>query len=141
MGSYHFYHVADDPLKQAIHFLTILDIKGKTDISPIVDIEYASIPEGNQKSVEQIQNEVLTFLNHVELKYNRIPMIYTSTAFGNRFLNNKQFSRYPLWIAEYTTAKAPELPIAWQETGYKIWQKRDNYFVDSQLTDLDVFLV
>jgi GH25 family lysozyme M1 (1,4-beta-N-acetylmuramidase) len=138
LGAYHFYHTSQDPLKQAEHFLTTLHTKGQPDISPIVDIEQASLakPVAN---TEQLQKDLLVFLKQVELKCKRIPIIYTGVAFADEFLRNEALSRYPLWLAEYTQATAPRIPYTWKQSGYKIWQKRDNYFVDSHTTDLDVF--
>jgi len=44
-----------------------------------------------------------------------------------------------LWLAQYTKKSKPTLPKTWQEKGYKIWQKSDNYFIDSRNTDFDLF--
>ncbi|MCE3227016.1 MAG: hypothetical protein K0S32_1567 [Bacteroidetes bacterium] len=139
LGAYHFYHTNEDPLKQVEHFWSTISSQGLTDMAPIVDIEQASLPENTNINPSTIQNNLLIFLKNLEQKCKRIPMIYTGAAFANQYLNNNQLARYPLWLAEYTNAPSPQIPKTWAANGYKIWQKRDNYFVDTHTTDLDVF--
>jgi len=139
LGAYHFYLTNDDPLKQAEHFWTTISAQGKTDIAPIVDIEQQSLPLNGKVDIANLQNNLLLFLNYIEKKCNRIPMIYTGEAFANQYILNETLSKYPLWLAEYTKASKPKVPSIWKEKGYKIWQKRDNYFIDTHPTDFDVF--
>jgi lysozyme len=138
-GTYHFYHVNQDPLIQANHFLSVLATKEVPDIAPIVDIEQASVPINNIKTNTQIQTDLLTFLKQIELKTKRTPIIYTDLAFADEYLLNPSLSNYPIWLAEYTNQTTPKIPITWAARGFMIWQKRDNYFVDSHATDFDVF--
>ena len=137
-GVYHFYLTEKDPLAQAQHFWKTIK-EGNPDINPIVDIEQASVPKGSKTAPLEIQQQLLAFLTHLEKLCNRTPMIYTNTAFADEFLLNESFNRYPLWLSEYTNSSKPKVPKTWQKKGYKIWQKRDNYFVHSHTTDFDVF--
>jgi len=139
LGAYHFYLTSSDPIVQANHFWSTINSQGKTDIAPIVDIEYESLGEKGKKEVSAIQNNLLDFLEHLERESNRIPIIYTDSPFADQYLINDLFSRYPLWLAQYTKKSKPTLPKTWQEKGYKIWQKSDNYFIDSRNTDFDLF--
>ncbi len=139
LGAYHFYHVDDDPIKQAEHFMATLNAKGKTDITPIVDIEQASLTPHKKIDIVSLQKKFFMFLNHLQQKCNRIPMIYTDTEFADTYLANNSFNKYPLWLAQYTNAAKPKLPITWKQKGFKIWQKRDNYFIDTRTYDFDVF--
>lgn len=138
-GVYHFYVINDDPVKQAAHFWNTIHDQGATDITPIVDIEQASIPKGAKANPSAIQRDFLTFLNELENKCGRTPMIYTDPSFGDEFLQNEQFKKYPLWIADYTSSNKPRVPLAWEKTGFTIWQKRDNYTIKTHSTDFDVF--
>lgn len=139
LGAYHFYNTFEDPIKQAQHYWKTISTEGKTDMIPIVDIEQLSLPKNGKENQAQIQKDLKKFLNHIEDVSGRIPMIYTTPSFANKYLANTLFSKYPLWIAEYTKAKVPQIPLAWKEKGYKIWQKSDAYFVDSNIYDYDVF--
>ncbi len=139
LGAYHFYYTSKDPVKQAEHFWLTISSQGQTDIAPIVDIEQRSIPKNANTDPTVIQKNLLIFLEYLEKKCNRTPMIYTELPFADKYLQNKLLSEYPLWLAEYTNASEPRLPKTWEKNGYKIWQKRDNYFIDSYPTDFDIF--
>ncbi len=138
-GTYHFYIVKDDPLLQANHFYSTVSAAGKPDMPYIVDIEQGSLPSKGNVNKDQIQKDLLVFLNTIEEKCACTPMIYTGEAFGSQYLNNPVFAKYPLWLAEYTRAKQPKIPATWKKQGYKIWQKSENYTIKSTQTDFDVF--
>ncbi len=139
-GAYHFYHINSNPIQQAKHYISVVKEWEDTDITPIVDIEGQSLPS-NKKSInkEKLQKNLLKFLDYIENKTKRKPMIYVSTSFADRYLQKKEFSEYPLWIADYDSEKAPHLPKIWKKAGFKIWQKSNNYHFKSTRDDLDVF--
>ena len=139
IGVYHFYRCDEDPIKQAEHFFNVFNNKGIPDIAPVIDIEQGSLKNPDPKGSAKIQSDLIQFLNYIESKTKRIPIIYTGLAFADEYLKNSKLSRYPLWLAEYTNAVTPRIPQTWKDTGYLIWQKRDNYFIDSHRTDFDVF--
>lgn len=139
LGTYHFYHIQDDPIIQADHFLKTVEKYGQTDIPMIVDIEQESLPSNKKVDINLLQKNLLIFLNKIEKDHGKTPLLYTDEAFAEQYLNNHAFARYPLWLAEYTNAEKPRIPNTWAESGYKIWQKRDNYFIDTHTTDFDVF--
>lgn len=137
-GVYHFFHTADDPIKQADFFLKIADQR-MGDIAPIVDIEQASLTVGEQPSSTKMQVDLLLFLSHIERSIGRVPMIYTDEAFASQYLNNETFAKYPLWLAEYSNGRYPVIPEPWKAKGFKIWQKSSSYSVKSRLVDLDAY--
>jgi lysozyme len=139
LGTYHFYMVGEDPVKQAEHYFQTIDAMGKLDIAGVVDIEQGSIPKGYKVNKAQLQADLIKFLDVLQSKIHRVPMIYTCSGFANQYLNNNAFSKYPLWLAEYTNAVKPKLPATWSKTGYKIWQKSEKYQIDSKPTDFDVY--
>jgi lysozyme len=139
LGAYHFYHVTDDPLKQADHFFTTINGFGETDIAPVVDIEQASLPKDARVSLGDIHKKLLLFLDALEKKSGRVPVIYTDAVFADTYLLNELFGKYPLWLAEYTGASKPRIPKTWETKGYMIWQKSDNYYIDTRTSDYDVF--
>jgi GH25 family lysozyme M1 (1,4-beta-N-acetylmuramidase) len=139
LGAYHFYLTYEDPVQQATHFLSTLNMLGETDMVPIVDIEQQSLDTNKPHKASETQKNFLLFLNHIESESGYTPMIYTAPAFANQYLADTIFSKYPLWIAEYTTATKPRIPVAWKKKGYKIWQKSATYKIHSRVTDYDIF--
>jgi lysozyme len=139
LGAYHFYHTYGSPEIQASHYWDIVCALGETDMVPIVDIEQESLPKIGSVDIKDIQQDLLTFLELIKQKSGRTPMIYTGYSFANQYLNRSSFAEYPLWLADYNHAVKPSIPNTWRKNGYKIWQKNDNYKIDSQPTDFDVF--
>ncbi len=136
-GTYHFYIYHNDPIKQANHFCDVVNDLQKTDISLILDIEELSLPKNNVNKLK-LKADVIKFLEHVENRTARTPILYTDYSFANEYLNDIKFSKYPLWLAEYTK-KEPRLPIAWKKTGLMILQKSNDYSINSTKLDFDVF--
>jgi lysozyme len=137
-GTYHFYVYPLDPIKQADHFCnTVGEIKAP-DFPLIIDIEELSLP---RKAVDyqKLQKDILKFLKHVEKKTNRTPMIYSDYSFLKKYLNHPVFSKYPLWLAEYSHLPKPNIPEVWKRKGCVIWQKTDHYQINSDESDYDVF--
>lgn len=136
-GAYHFYHCADDPVKQANYFLTTVGTISKTDFPLIVDFEENSIDQGCSKST--IQKNLLQFLSILEQKTGRKPILYTDTNIGNSQINESVFSNYCLWIADYNPVTTPSVPTVWKTKSWTIWQKTQSYSLDSYTNDFDVF--
>ena len=65
------------------------------------------------------------------------PMIYTSRfawaeCYGS---SNHEWGRLPLWVANYTTAPKPALPLGWSE--YKYWQYSQSGRLNGYGGDID----
>jgi len=118
-GAYHFYVPTDDPVKQANFFIEKVGEIKSTDMPPMLDIEDTKM---GTVSVEQFQKDVLTWMNTVEKHYGVQPILYTNTPFADKYLDNSEFAKYKLWIAEYTDAPQPRIPEVWSEKGWYIWQ-------------------
>ncbi|WP_462163266.1 GH25 family lysozyme [Pseudoalteromonas xiamenensis] len=136
-GAYHFYIAGESPQAQAMHFINTVGQWTDSDITPIVDVEQYSV--SHDKSVSQLHEDLLSFLDYVESNTGRLPMIYSNTKFAQMWLNNSEFGRYPLWLADYTKAKKPVVPEVWQHQGLFIWQRSDTYKLESTEVDYDVF--
>lgn len=136
-GAYHFYIYDNDPIRQANHFCDKVNDLQKTDISLILDIEELSLPKINVNKVK-LKADVIKFLEQVEKRIGRVPILYTDYSFANEYLNDIKFVKYPLWLAEYTK-KTPRIPIAWKKTGLMILQKSNDYSINSTKVDYDVF--
>ncbi|MGB8194253.1 MAG: GH25 family lysozyme [Chitinophagaceae bacterium] len=137
-GAYHFYHCGDDPVKQAAHFISVVQAFEAGDFPPIVDFEETSIDKGC--TMAQIQSNLLTFLKQVQEKTGRRPLIYTDHNIGGKYLTNAAFKDYPLFIADYRKGNAPAaLPGAWKDMPWTLWQKSESYVVHSTTDDFDIF--
>lgn len=136
-GAYHFFDPGVDAIKQATHFLNTVEFS-KSDITPIVDVEKDSV-NGTLVNIDSLNINLKRFLEFVEKKTNRVPMIYVDSYFSDTYLKDTSFVKYPLWLADYTRKKSPRIPKIWQSTGFKIWQKTDKYNLDNIHNCLDVF--
>lgn len=142
-GAYHFYDASENAQQQALHFINTVGDINAGDITPIVDIEGASLSKLNSSTTKQkidlVEKGLLQLLSDLQLHYGRKPIVYTNYTFAQKYLINTRFSDYPLWLAEYTSEKQPKIPNVWKERGFKIWQKSDTYKLDSTELDYDVF--
>lgn len=136
-GAYHFYISHDDPKAQAENYLNTISNINDNDLPPIIDIEGGGIDK--LQSIDQVQSTLLSFLKIIENKLNITPIIYTNVSIGNKYLNTSEFANYPLWIASYGEREEPDLPSAWTNKGWLIWQKSDDYEVTNIKNDFDVF--
>ncbi len=136
-GAYHFYRSNDDPVRQAAFFCKTVGKLRKTDMPLVLDIEELSIPPKSKIDIQELQNDLLTFLKHVEHCSGKRPMVYTDYSFATHYLSNQAFAEYPLWLAEYTDKSNPSVPAVWKK--FKIWQKTNRYTIDSDTVDLDVY--
>lgn len=113
-GVYHFWSNKSTAREQAYYFLDQVHLTDG-DLPPVLDIEHKPA----DKSVEDFQRDVLTWLHIVEDKYHVKPMIYTYYKFKEQYLSAPVFDDYPYWIAHYYVDKV-------QYKGkWKFWQHTD----------------
>lgn len=113
-GAYHFWSNKSTPHEQAYYFLKMVRLE-HGDLPPVLDVEH----KPKDKSVEEFQRDLLTWLHIVEDKYHVKPIIYTYCKFKEKYLNAPVFEDYPYWIAHYYVDKV-EYKGAW-----KFWQHTD----------------
>lgn len=113
-GVYHFWSNKSTAREQAYYFLDQVHLTDG-DLPPVLDIEHKPA----DKSVEDFQRDVLTWLHIVEDKYHVKPIIYTYYKFKEQYLSAPVFEDYPYWIAHYYVDKV-------QYKGkWKFWQYTD----------------
>ena len=117
-GAYHYYKPTIDPIEQARHFCK--HIKG--DLSPVLDIEDPYIDR------IKLIRELGLFLDYVEKETGKIPIIYTGYSYIKDMNLPNYFSRYPLWLAWYTTADRVKAPLPWKNWTY--WQYSESAMVE-----------
>lgn len=113
-GVYHFWSNKSTAREQAYYFIDQVHLTDG-DLPPVLDIEHKPA----DKSVEDFQRDVLTWLHIVEDKYHVKPIIYTYYKFKEQYLSAPVFEDYPYWIAHYYVDKV-------QYKGkWKFWQHTD----------------
>lgn len=113
-GAYHFWSNKSSARDQAYFFLKQVHLE-EGDLPPVLDVEH----KPQDRSTEDFQRDILTWLHIVEDKYHVKPIIYTYYKFKENYLNTPVFDDYPYWIAHYYVDKV-EYKGAW-----KFWQHTD----------------
>ncbi|WP_164860636.1 GH25 family lysozyme [Rhodococcus sp. X156] len=100
---------------------TIGDYAKVGHLPPALDYE----DTGSQLGATDLVNWAQRWLDTVERRTGRVPLVYAARWYWSEYLNNTtQFARYPLWAAHYNTSiSAPTLFGGW--TSWKIWQYSD----------------
>jgi lysozyme len=138
-GAYHFYRDKIDPIVQADYFYSkIKHVQDTSSLPAVLDVEKMGFSSSIGDMSKQ-QEKVLKFLCRIEELTGRIPIVYTNVNFGKRFFTKPSFSRYPLWIADYSKKETPRMIDVWKGKGWLFWQRCNNYQIDSTKLDLDVF--
>lgn len=129
-GAYHFYKPDEDPILQANNYLESVQLE-EGDLVPVVDIE--KIPR--RKSHEKFIEDLKTWLQIVEEKYGKKPIIYTYYYYYKDYLRD-EFNDYPLWLANYNNVTIPS-----PEDDWKMWQFTENGIVNgiNAKVDLNVY--
>lgn len=113
-GGFHFFVGTDSGKDQAEYFLKVADPK-PGDLLPMLDVE-----QTNGASDQQMADGMAEWMEVVERAVGKKPFIYVSASFWSQIGNPKGFEDNPLWVAEYTSAPSPKLPMGWHL--YTIWQ-------------------
>jgi lysozyme len=115
-GAYHFFRPKVDPVAQADFFVKIAGIPKSGDLPPVIDLEVTDGLTG-----AQVATRARTFLQRVQQKTGRVPMIYTSVRVFNTLLGGPSgFSPYFLWVANWNV-RCPNIPDPpW--TRWTFWQ-------------------
>ena len=137
-GAYHFFRPSVSPAKQADRFVRTLKQLQPGDLPPVLDLEapenWSMIPAPQRAPL------ALEWLEAVEARLSVTPIVYLSPAFATEvLLNAEQLARYPLWVAHYTTAAAPDVPKPWKS--WTFWQYTDQAKISGipGLVDADRF--
>lgn len=113
-GAYHFFLPTSDPVAQADLFIEQVSTLAPGELPPVVDIEWTLIPKGKKGGRPELWNDLngkeriavtKTFLDAVEARLGRKPIIYTAHAFWKEFFVDANtaadlafFAQYPLWV-------------------------------------------
>jgi GH25 family lysozyme M1 (1,4-beta-N-acetylmuramidase) len=106
----------------------------KGDLPPVLDLE-----QTGGLSPAALQSWVSTWLTTTEQLTGRTPILYFSPYFWiDHMANSTAFTRYPLWIAHYTSG-SPLVPGGWKT--WTFWQRTSSGHVNgiSGLVDMNRF--
>jgi lysozyme len=123
-GAYHFCHTKNNPILESTHFVNTVGILEPYDML-VLDIE----DDKNTLPPEQFLNWTYEFLTNVERLTGVTPIVYTGGPYfdknggkpSNEWIN--KLSRFPLWLAAYTTNPDKYVPAIWKNVGWTIWQR------------------
>ena len=117
-GAYHFARPdssSGDAVAEAKHFVSVTGTSLSGQLPPALDLE----DSGGLSSTALIA-WAKAFLTEVEQLTGRTPAIYTGPSFWSSYMaNSTAFTKYPLWIAHYTSG-SPTIPGGW--SSYTFWQ-------------------
>jgi len=124
-GGYHFFRPNLSAKDQAAHFL--MHYKSiQSDLPPVLDIET------NEVSKAEIIATMKVWLNAVEKKTGKRPVIYTSYHMYSTFLK-EAFKEYKFWVANYTY-----IPSRFEDNQIIHWQYTDEGTVNGISGNVDV---
>lgn len=136
-GAYHYFQPELNPVDQAKHF--VFTVGNDFDLPLALDLE----SDGRQSNAKIIQ-ATLACLKEIEKHTAARPVIYTSAGFWNAHLVSPWWllrrppswtNEYRLWLAHYTMALRPTLPIGFKD--WLFWQYSDREHVPGIVGNVD----
>ena len=124
-GAYHYMDYTKPAISQAKYFADLLkDDPG--ELPPTVDYEQRRSDNSPTIALGFLRDFLDYMKGRSELYAKariKVPMIYTGPAFWAEYGDKTKrdyWLQFPLWIANYTTAAAPQIPAPW--TMWNFWQ-------------------
>lgn len=134
-GAYHFFHPAISVTAQADLFLRTVPRLEPDDLPPVLDLEAPEEWQG--VPVLQRAQLALGWLRAVEDRLHLTPILYLSPAFMTDILHNASaLEQYPVWLAQYTTEAAPDVPKPWAK--WTFWQHTRQATLPGILSKVDL---
>ncbi len=134
-GAYQFFRPAEDPIAQADLLLSKIMPIQPGDLPPVLDVEV-----NGGLTQTQVAAAVHAWVDHVTAAIGRPPIIYAGLYSWHDLTGSADLTSSPLWVAQYTTAACPNIPVPWMQ--WMFWQHSDTGMVpgvvSSQL-DLNLF--
>ncbi len=116
-GTYHFARPGRSAAAaQAEHFARTVGEIGAGDLGPVLDLE-----DAGDLAPAALVGWAQDFLDRLEALTGRVPLFYTGPGFWARTGNTEQFTRYPLWQAQY----GPRARTFGGWPGWTFWQYTD----------------
>ncbi|MCR9173480.1 MAG: glycoside hydrolase family 25 protein [bacterium] len=125
VGAYHYFKPKVDVAKQAQFFLKHYQPK-QSDLPPVLDVEEES------SSDIQLRNDVKQWMDIIQKKTGRQPIIYTNYHMFSTIFE-PHFRDYTFWIANYS-----DRPERMQDERILYWQYTDQGMVPGIEEDVDL---
>lgn len=93
-GAYHYFTTTSSGISQANLFISMVKLS-PGDLPPVLDIEEK--PKNKKKYIE----EAKIWLKKIEQHYGVKPIIYASSKYKKKYLDDPFFKEYPSWVAHY----------------------------------------
>lgn len=136
-GAYLFLRLGENVEAQVSAAVQSLEPALPKDWCLAIDFEEMSmLPSSRLQPADRIQALVLRALAHAENVMKCVPILYTNANMA-AYLKSPAFERYPLWIAEWTPASQPHVPLPWRH--FSIWQRSNHTRLSPHPADFDVF--
>lgn len=113
-GAYQFFRPLRDPVAQADLVVDAMGPLGPGDLPPVVDVEVA-----DGVDPVTLAAAVRAWLERVEGRTGRRPIIYTGAHVWADALDGADLSDYPLWLAQWDR-DCPTVPAPWDD--WTFWQ-------------------
>jgi len=115
VGAYHFFSLKSPALEQAAYFVNHTLIRDN-DFPPVLDVEPSDAQIRKIGGDEELMRRIRSFMEYVERRTHKRPILYVSQGFINRHMKNatdiKQ--KYNVWIARYGEFKPDVKLVFWQ---------------------------
>jgi GH25 family lysozyme M1 (1,4-beta-N-acetylmuramidase) len=136
-GAYHFFHPNMNPVKQANKFIQVVkQMNDPGELAPVLDLEVTD-NQANQTIIDRAK----TWLDHVQQKLGKRPIIYSSPGFlkynfsvpggGPPFWTKDHI----LWIANYGQPQ-PLMPPGWLK--WTFWQYSETGRINGVNSSVDL---
>ncbi len=138
-GAYHFFRPAHSVERQAERFLARIGDPAPGDLPPMLDLEETSARSDEWAGIERARRTplALEWLERVERALGRGPIVYTRAGFIRDTLGQPgALAGYPVWLAQYTTRRAPIVPAGWDT--WTLWQYTDRGRVPGITANVDL---
>ena len=115
-GAYHYLDYTK-PARDQANYLAGLLRANPGELPPVVDYEQRR----TDNNVLVARNFLKDFLDQLGTN-GYTPILYTSNSFWNEYgdTGDNAWTRFPLWIAHYTTSPTPTIPAPWK--AWTFWQ-------------------
>ena len=134
-GAYQYFRPAEDPVAQAELLLAQMGPVEPGDLPPVIDLEVSG-----GLTQPQVAAAVQLWVDHVAAAIGRPPIVYAGLYSWPTLTGAADLTTSPLWVAQYTTAPCPDIPLPW--THWAFWQDTSTgsiTAVPGSTLDLDVF--
>ena len=117
VGAYHFFSLKSSAANQANYFVNHTLVR-KNDFPPVLDVEPSIAQIEQIGGGEELLKRVRQWLQIVELRTGKRPILYINQMFINKYMVNADDikQRYNVWIARYGEYKPDVKLVYWQLT-------------------------